>query len=163
MSTAPTNWLSDAEQRAWRAWLVADRLLFERLDRDLQHDAGMSLADFEILVRVSEATDGQLRMSELACETLFSRSRLSHAVDRLEALGWLFRCGCPTDRRGTFAGLTDAGRAALEIAARRHVAAVRGYVFDGLEPDEVAQLEHLATVIRSRIGPTEDGRPRPSC
>jgi DNA-binding MarR family transcriptional regulator len=153
MSSTPANWLSVREQRAWRAWLEADRLLFDRLDRDLQRDAGMSLADFEVLVRVSEAPGAHLRMSELADETLFSRSRLSHAVTRLEALGWLRRQSCPTDGRGTLAGLTACGRAALEAAAATHVAAVRRYVFDALDPGEVEQLEHLGTRIRSRLGP----------
>lgn len=157
MSTAPATWLSEAEQRAWRAWLAADRLLFDRLDHDLQHDAGMSVADFEVLVRISEAPGAHLRMSELADETLFSRSRLSHAVARLEDLGWLHRQSCPTDKRGTLAGLTDAGRAALEAAASAHVAAVRRYVFDALDPDEVHQLEHLATKIRSRLAPPDPG------
>ena len=83
------RWLSAAEQRTWRSWLAADRLLLDRLDRQLQDDAGMSHADYEILVHLSEADGDRMRMSELAERALFSRSRLSHAVSRLERLDWV--------------------------------------------------------------------------
>jgi DNA-binding MarR family transcriptional regulator len=151
MTTPDTRWLTEAEQEAWRAFLEADRLLLDRLDHQLQRDAGMSHADYEILVRLSEAPGRQIRMSELAEQTLFSRSRLSHAVARLERLGWVDRTSCPTDKRGMLAGLTDAGYAALEAAAPGHAAAVCRYVFDALNPDEVAQLQRIAATIRGRI------------
>src|ERR1700682_4083634 len=143
MTTPDTRWLTEAEQQAWRGFLEADRLLLDRLDRQLQDDAGMSHADYEILVRLSEAPGRQIRMSELAGQTLFSRSRLSHAVARLERLGWVDRTSCPTDKRGMLAGLTDAGYAVLEAAAPGHVAAVRRYIFDALTGKEVAQLHNI--------------------
>ena len=87
--TADTRWLDDDEQRAWRAFLTAQRLLFDRLERQLQRDAGLPHAYYEILVRLSEAPDRTLRMSQLADSSLSSRSRLSHAVARLEAAGWV--------------------------------------------------------------------------
>ena len=146
--SAGARWLSAAEQRTWRSWLAADRLLLDRLDRQLQDDAGMSHADYEILVHLSEADGDRMRMSELAERALFSRSRLSHAVSRLERLDWVAREDCPTDRRGMYAVLTPTGRAALEGAAPGHVAAVRRFVFDALDPDDVAQLERLTTLIR---------------
>jgi DNA-binding MarR family transcriptional regulator len=154
-----TRWLTADEQRAWRSLLGAHQLLAERLDQELQRDAGMSHADYEILVHLSEAPEERLRMSELAERALFSRSRLSHAVGRLERLGWVDRASCPTDRRGTYAHLTAQGRAVLEAAAPFHVESVRHYVFDGLAPDEVAQLEHLTSTIRDRLdAPTEQPR-----
>jgi len=147
------TWLTDAEQRAWRSWLAADRRLFDRLDRELQQEAGMSHADYEILVHLSEADEDRMRMSELADRALFSRSRLSHAVARLQRLGWVDRESCPTDRRGTYAHLTANGRAALEAAAAGHVAGVRRYVFDALEAADVGELERLATAILAALGP----------
>jgi len=153
-------WLSAAEQRAWRSWLAAERLLVDRLDRQLQDESGMSHADYEILVHLSEADDDRMRMSELAEQALFSRSRLSHAVSRLERLGWVAREDCPTDRRGMFAVLTPPGLAALEAAAPGHVATVRRFVIDALGPDGVAQLERLTTCIRGALeerGPTPTG------
>ena len=104
-----TRWLSDDEQRAWRAYLESTKLLFDALDRQLQHESDMPHAYFEILVRLSEAPERTLRMSELAHSTLSSRSRLSHAVARLEERGWVQREDCPTDRRGQNAGSPTPG------------------------------------------------------
>ena len=102
-------------------------MLLDALDRQLQHDAGMPHGYYEILVRLSEAEDRTMRMSELAESTRSSRSRLSHAVTRLEERGWIERQECETDRRGQLAHLTDAGMAALAAAAPGHVAAVRSH------------------------------------
>ena len=95
-----TRWLDDEEQRTWRSFLAANRLFFERIERQLQQDAGLPHAYFEILVRLSEAPGRTLRMSELATNSLSSRSRLSHAVARMEEAGWVRRRACPTDKRG---------------------------------------------------------------
>src|SRR6476469_529437 len=108
-----TRWLSEDEQRAWRNYIEATTMLLDALDRQLQQDAGMPHGYFEILVRLSEAPDRTLRMSELADATRSSRSRLSHAVSRLEERGWVERQDCETDRRGQLARLTDRGAAAL--------------------------------------------------
>src|SRR5687768_15895497 len=98
-----TVWLTAEEQRAWRSFVTASQRLFDRLERELQKEAGLSQADYEVLVRLSEAEGRSMRMSELAERALFSRSRLSHAIGRLENMGWVVREECPTDRRGTFA------------------------------------------------------------
>jgi DNA-binding MarR family transcriptional regulator len=156
MTTCPlAKGLTEAEQRAWRAFIEADRLLFERLEHELQHDAGMSHPDYEILVHLSEAPRRELRMSELADQVLFSRSRLSHAVARLERLGWVARRSCPTDKRGTVVRLRSAGAAALEGATRGHVEAVRQYFFEALTPDEVDQLSAITGAIRDRLKATD--------
>src|SRR3712207_1742783 len=124
MTTEP-RWLDAEEQRTWRAFLTATRLLFDRLDRELQRDAGMPHAYYEILVRLSEAPGHALRMSVLADATRSSRSRLSHAVARLEDAGWVRRENYADDRRGALAVLTDSGYATLAAAAPGHVAGVR--------------------------------------
>lgn len=142
-----TRWLDDAEQRAWRAYLESTILLFDALDRQLQRDAGLPHAYFEILVRLSEAEGRTLRMSELATATHSSRSRLSHAVARLEERGWVVRRDCDTDRRGQLAELTDAGFAVLESAAPGHVDAVRRYVIDRLTPEQIDQLTAIGESI----------------
>jgi len=141
------RWLTAEEQRAWRAFLAATHELFDQLDRQLTRDSGFSQADYEVLVRLSEADGDRLRMSELAEHTLFSRSRLSHAVARLERDGLVERAACETDRRGTFAQLTAEGRRQLERAAPGHVDQVRKLVFDRLSPDQVAELEGIARAI----------------
>lgn len=142
-----TTWLSADEQRAWRAFLEATASLFDDLDGQLQRQAGLSHGDYEILVRLSEAGGRRMRMSDLAAHTLFSRSRLSHAVNRLEAAGLVEREPCETDRRGTFAVLTKAGLERLEAVAPSHVAEVRRRVFDNLTPAQVGQLEAIASAV----------------
>jgi DNA-binding MarR family transcriptional regulator len=143
------NWLTEAEQTVWRAFLEASQVLAEELDRQLQRDAGIPHAYYEILVRLSEAPQRTLRMSQLADCAGSSRSRLSHAVARLEERGWVRRESCPTDRRGSLAVLTDAGFAALEQAAPGHVTAVREHLFDRLSAEQVEQLGAISAAIRA--------------
>ncbi|MER7335972.1 MULTISPECIES: MarR family transcriptional regulator [unclassified Micromonospora] len=146
-----TRWLDPDEQRTWRAFLTASRALMETLDRELQHDAGMPHAYYEILVRLSEAPQRRLRMSDLAEASGSSRSRLSHAVARLEAAGWVRREECPTDRRGQIAVLTDEGFATLAAAAPGHVEGVRRHLFDALSPAQVDQLRRISETLADHL------------
>ncbi|MEV6690932.1 MarR family transcriptional regulator [Micromonospora sp. NPDC051196] len=146
-----TRWLNPDEQRTWRAFLAASRALMDTLDRELQRDAGMPHAYYEILVRLSEAPERRLRMSELADATGSSRSRLSHAVARLEADGWVRRENCPTDRRGQIARLTDDGFATLAAAAPGHVEGVRRHLFDALSPAQVDQLRRISEALTDHL------------
>ncbi|HZR12830.1 MAG TPA: MarR family transcriptional regulator [Acidimicrobiia bacterium] len=141
------RWLDREEQRAWRAFLNANRLLFEVVDQQLQREAEIPHAYYEILVRLSEAPGRHLRMSDLASASKYSRSRLSHAVARLEEQGWVRRDSCPTDRRGQVAVLTDEGFATLEAAAPGHVECVRHALFDALTPEQVRQLREISEAI----------------
>jgi DNA-binding MarR family transcriptional regulator len=150
-----TRWLTDDEQRAWRAYLESTKVLFDALDRQLQRESDMPHTYFEILVRLSEAPDRTLRMSELAHLTLSSRSRLSHAVARLEERGWVQREDCPTDRRGQNAKLTDAGFTVLVTAAPGHVDTVRRLVVDALKPEQLKQLAEIAETIIGQVASSE--------
>ncbi|WP_369132099.1 MarR family winged helix-turn-helix transcriptional regulator [Modestobacter sp. I12A-02662] len=148
-AAASTRWLDAEEQRAWRAYMYSWMLLEDRLDRELTRETGISHAYYEILVQLSEAADRQLRMSELAERCLSSRSRLSHAVSRLEERGWVRRQVCAEDGRGQLAVLTDEGFAALEAAAPVHVEGVRSHLFDQLSPEQVAAMRDIGeTVLR---------------
>ena len=149
-----TRWLDDDEQKVWRSYLRMSRELLDQLDRELQASAGMPHAYYEILVVLSEVPDRSLRMTELADALHSSRSRLSHAVDRLEALGWVERSACPTDRRGTVARLTDAGFDALAAAAPGHVEGVRSHLFDPLSAAQVRQLGQIAQQVLDELGNT---------
>lgn len=151
MMVVMTRWLDPDEQRTWRAFLAASRALMDTLDRELQRDAGMPHAYYEILVRLSEAPERRLRMSELADATGSSRSRLSHAVARLEAAGWVRREDCPTDRRGQFALLTEEGFATLAAAAPGHVEGVRRHLFDPLSPAQVDQLRQISEALTDHL------------
>ena len=150
-AAAPPRWLNASEQRAWRNFIEATSLLMDALDRQLQRDAGIPHGYFEILVRLSEADQRTMRMSELADATRSSRSRLSHAVARLEERGWIEREDCETDRRGQLARLTDVGFAALESAAPSHVEAVREHVIDRLTPEQIDQLAEIAGIVLSGL------------
>ncbi len=139
------------EQQIWRSYLAATRLLAEHLERDLQRHAGIPLQYYEILVRLSEAPGRTMRMSELADRSQSSRSRLSHAVARLEHVGWVRRDSCPSDRRGQLAVLTGNGFAALRAAAPHHVASVRKHLLDGLSQDQLAQLGVISRVLLDHL------------
>jgi len=153
---AVSRWLSDAEQRTWRAFLEASQRLNEQLDRELWQQAGMPLAYYQILAMLSEAPDHTLRMSDLAHRTWSSRSRLSHAVDRLEENGWVQRVRCPTDKRGSFAVLTDAGYAVLADIAPTHVDSVRRHLFDQLTPEQVDALREVSEVVATQLSTAQE-------
>jgi DNA-binding MarR family transcriptional regulator len=151
-----TRWLDDEEQKAWRAWLYSSLLLQDRLDRELTHATGISHAYYEILVALSETPGRALRMSVLADRCLSSRSRLSHAVSRLEERGWVRRQVCEGDGRGQLAVLTDEGFAALEAAAPIHVEGVRQHLFDQLTPEQVEHMRDLGeTLLRHLDRPAQ--------
>ena len=150
---AEPRWLDADEQKAWRAWLYSTQLLTERLNAELQHDTGIPHAYYEILVQLSETPDRMMRMSELADRCLSSRSRLSHAVSRLEERGWIRRQVCEDDGRGQLAVLTDEGFAALEAAAPVHVESVRQHLFDQLSPEQVAALRDIGETLLKHLSP----------
>lgn len=155
-----TRWLSDEEQAAWRAFVDGVRGLMDVLDRQLQADSNLPHSYFEVLIPLSEADCRTMRMSELAEAARSSRSRLSHAVARLEERGWVRRLDCPTDRRGQLAQLTDAGFAVVEAAAPGHVAAVRKYLIDRLSPEQLTVLGEIGQVLLDSTSDT-DLPPRP--
>jgi len=130
-----------------------NRLLVSATDRQLQRDTGIPVAYYGILAELSDAPERMLRMSALAEAVEGSQSRLSHAVSRLEAKGWVERKRCPSDGRGWFAVLTDDGHAALAEAAPGHVEYVRANVFDVLTPDQQQQLGEIATVLSEQLRP----------
>lgn len=137
-----TRWLSDDEQRAWRAYLTANRLLMLELEKGHQQH-GLSSSDYEVLVNLSEVEGGRLRMWDLAKRTLLEKSRLSHQITRMEKAGLVRRESCEGDRRGQFAVLTDHGWQMIKQVAPHHVELVRAHLIDRL--DEV-QLETLTEI-----------------
>lgn len=151
-----TEWLSDDEQRSWRAWITASTLLNARLTRELTADHDLTMADYEILVRLSEADERWMHMSELAERTMSSRSRLSHQIDRMEKAGLVRRECCQHDRRGQHAVLTDAGWDTLETAAPSHVDGVRRYVVDAMTPEQLAALGEGCRLIVEALGAEVD-------
>jgi len=152
------RWLDEDESRMWIAWVLSTRLLWDELERDLQRDASMPFSYYEVLVMLSQAPDRSWRMSDLADATQSSRSRLSHAVTRLEGLGWVRRESCPSDRRGALAVLTPEGFAALAAAAPHHVESVRIHLFDLLTPAQQTALREISDVLLDHLLPIVSSR-----
>ncbi|MGD0923593.1 MAG: MarR family transcriptional regulator [Streptosporangiaceae bacterium] len=154
MNDPGPRWLSAGEQHTWREAIESWQWLLASVDGQLQRDSGMPLAYYEILVRLSEAPDRALRMTQLAEASSSSKSRVSHAVARLEERGWVRRMDCPTDRRGQIAVLTDQGFAALSAAAPGHVEQVRRVLFDALSVEQLRQLDGISAAILVKAAST---------
>jgi DNA-binding MarR family transcriptional regulator len=150
-----TRWLSPEQQQHWRAYITATTLLDERLTRELQSAHGLTMADYEILVRLSDSPTRRLRMSELAERSLASRSRLSHQIDRMEKAGLVEREPCEEDRRGANAVLTDVGWTVLQAAAPTHVDGVREHLVDVLSDAEFAALGRACAKIADHLRPPD--------
>ncbi|GII23042.1 MarR family winged helix-turn-helix transcriptional regulator [Planosporangium mesophilum] len=150
---AGTRWLDDGEARMWRAFYEMRRHLDKAIERQLA-DAGLSTADYDLLVPLSEAPGDGLRARDLANHVGWDRSRLSHQLRRMEQRGLLTRRECPSDARGTLITLTPAGRRAVETAAPGHVETVRRHFVDLLSPEEIDTLTAISTRIRDNATDT---------
>ena len=161
-SQAEVRWLSPEQQVHWRAYLMATARLQEALGRQLDRDSDLSLSEYEVLVRLSEAPSRTLRMSLLADELAHSRSRITHTVRRLEAAGLVERQACDSDGRGVNCPMTDAGFARLDAAAPGHVSSVRTHLVDVLTDDQLRALGDAMAAVRDALDPVGqpgDGRP----
>ena len=134
------RWLDEDEMRAWRALLGASVSLQAELDRELQEAHGFGIGDYEVLVMLSESEGRRMRMSDLAAMLHLTPSGLTRRFDNVVARGWAIREKCPSDKRGSFAVLTDDGFAALEAAAPTHVRGVRAHFIDLLSKRELSSL-----------------------
>jgi len=141
------RWLSESEQLAWRGWIDASRRVLAATDRQLKRDAGLTTDDYEVFVRLSEADQHRLRMSELANSVTNSPSRLSQRIDRLSRDGYVERVRCVEDARVWWVELTDTGREKLEATAPGHVGAVREAFVDRLTADEDHDVESNRTLV----------------
>jgi DNA-binding MarR family transcriptional regulator len=146
-----TEWLDDHQQRIWRSWLKLNRELPSALGRAMQACGELSMADFEVLVNLTDVPEGRLRVTELADSMQWERSRVSHQLKRMEARGLVDRAGCPEDGRGSFIGITASGRRAIEQAAPDHVETVRRLVIDVLTPEELDALGAITDKLRARL------------
>ncbi|CAB5051496.1 unannotated protein [freshwater metagenome] len=146
-----TRWLTKEQQVHWRSWITASTVLHEQLSRELQDSHGLTITDYEILVRLSESENHSIRMSDLAAKTLLSRSRLSHQIDRMETAGLVTREVCADDRRGQLAVLTTTGMKTLVSAAPLHVSGVRKHFVDVLTDAEFQALGSAAKKIAEHL------------
>lgn len=151
MSPSTPRWLNEDERRTWLAYISTGVLLDDYLDRQLRKDIGITHPDYALLSQLEAAPEHALSMSELAERMKITRSRLTHAVTRLEIAGYVERREHPTDRRGQLAAITQVGRELLERAAPGHVEAVRHAVFDALTPEQARQLGDISEAIAAAI------------
>jgi DNA-binding MarR family transcriptional regulator len=148
--------LTPEEEAAWRTFRRVTVQLPRKLEADLQSERGMSNAAYGALVNLSEAPSGAGRMSWLADEIGLTRSAVTRLVDKLERDGLVERVSCPSDARGSYARITDAGLEALRAAYPTHLASVRRHLFDRLPPQAVASLEALADALVDKVHPARD-------
>lgn len=150
-----TKWLSEDEQRAWRAFIETHGDLTHALEHDLT-EHGLTLGDYQVLVYLTEAEDSQMRMCDLADVLQLSPSGLTRRLDGLVSDGHVERLRSPSDGRVMLAALTESGRALLTETAPHHVASVRRVIFDHLTPDEVAAMESIFTKVAQAIAEQTD-------
>jgi DNA-binding MarR family transcriptional regulator len=149
--TAEARWLDESQQHSWRALVMGMTLLLDRLDADLRRNFDVSLAEYEILVRLSERPGRQLRMAQLADAMAHSRSRVTHTVKRMEAALLVARGSSAEDGRGVVCAMTDKGFELLEQMAPTHVNGVRDYLVDLATADDMAALGRVMNTVADKL------------
>lgn len=140
------RWLDPVEMRAWRGHLRMSWLLAAAIERDLRR-LGLSHPDYYVLVQLSESPDHRMRMTDLAGGIQWSKSRLSHHIDRMEQRGLVRREDCASDARGAFACLTRQGLRAIQAAAPDHVESIRRHLIDLLSDEQLAALAGISETV----------------
>ena len=143
--------ITDEEMAGWRAFLRAHARVMERLERELDDERGMPLTWYDVLVQLSETSDGRLRMNDLARAVLLSRAGLTRLVDRMVGAGMVKREACEQDRRGTFVVMTPQGKAAISNAAPVHLRGVQEHFTSVLSGAEVRTLESALGRVATRL------------
>jgi DNA-binding MarR family transcriptional regulator len=153
-------WLTEREAAAWKAVRDLGQPLWTALGRDLQRESGLSMADYQVLVVLSESPGSVLAYRDLADATGWEKSRLSHHITRMEKRGLVRREGCAEDARSANVVLTEQGRGCIESAAPGHVESVRRLVIDQLSGEQIDTLiaigEQIARVLEAC--PADDGQ-----
>lgn len=146
--------LNDAQLSCWRAYIESSQRLLTQLEEDLRSVSGLSLADYHVLVLLSESPGQRLRMGDLANRLVFSPSRLTYQISSMQRRGLVTRQACPRDRRGSEAVLTAAGLLALRDAAPAHLTSVREHLMDDLTEAEVDCLTRVFDRLNRRLRAT---------
>ena len=147
---AEPRWLNPREMKAWRSYVMAQTRLMEAMDTDLSpHD--LSLADYGVLVLLSEAEGRMLRMTELAEAAMLSKSRLSHRMKVMEKAGWVKREACKEDRRGSWAVMSEKGWKTLVKAAPDHTDSIRNRFVDHLTVKDQEDLARIFDRVHAQL------------
>ncbi|HEY8527793.1 MAG TPA: MarR family transcriptional regulator [Acidimicrobiales bacterium] len=157
---AEVRWLTEREERAWRALQFMQMRLEAALARQLAAESGLSYPDYLVLVALTDRPDGRLRLYELAGVLGWEKSRASHHVGRMVKRGLVAKETCDDDRRGAYVVVTERGRRAIEAAAPGHVAAVRRLFVDRLTPEQLDAVGEAAEIVLAALDdPTPTGTP----
>jgi DNA-binding MarR family transcriptional regulator len=143
--------LTEDEARAWRTYFVTSARLQTRLNRELRAAAGLTLVDYDVLLALTEAPAGCLRMGELADALVFSPSRLTYQVASMAERGLVRRERVDADGRGLTAAVTDEGRRVFAAARREHRRSIRRLFLDHLDHDDLRSLERVFGALRDRL------------
>ncbi|WP_019856040.1 MarR family winged helix-turn-helix transcriptional regulator [Actinopolyspora mortivallis] len=149
------RWLDSGEMAAWNAFLEASHRVSRRVERQLRDQQGLSHPQYEILVRLAEAPEREIRMTELAELLVTSKSGITYQVGKLESAGLVRRRSCSGDERGVFAVLTDEGMDKLRGAAPGHVEIVRSSLIDLLSPEQLDALGDALGTVARRLDPRD--------
>jgi DNA-binding MarR family transcriptional regulator len=149
--TRKVRWLNKREMAAWGGFMTMRFKLLSHLARELQRQTGLSEADYDVLVALSEAPGDRFRLGELGERLDWEKSRLSKQISRMSTRGLVTREDCATDSRGAFAVLTKAGRKAIEAAAPIHVEQVRAWFIDALTPAELEAMTAISAAVVDRL------------
>ena len=145
------RWLSREQQQSWRAYIMGTELLQHQLDRELREEHDISFSEYEILVRLSEADGGRMRMATLADAMSHSRSRVTHTITRMEKADLVVRRASDSDGRGVEAVMTSEGRRVLDAAAPTHVRGVRQHLVDLSDRADFAALKRIFNEVSDRL------------
>lgn len=151
MNDSGVRWLDPSQQRDWRALVIGTTLLFDRLDDELDRAHGISLTEYEILVRLSEREGRRMRMAQLAESLAHSRSRVTHTVGRLQEAGLVERIKSREDGRGVVCAMTERGYRLLEIMAPTHVTGVREHLVDRVSSEDLAAVGRVMNVVADHL------------
>lgn len=151
MTGSETRWLDASQQQNWRAFIVGSTLLMDTLDRELRQAHGVSMAEYEILVRLSESPDKTLRMAQIAESMQHSRSRVTHTVSRMEKAGLIRREAATGDKRGVDAVMTPEGWKLLQEAAHTHVTGVRAHFVDVADQADYEAMGRLMNAVSDQL------------
>lgn len=154
MPTSPAHFSRRAH--AWETYFTTTARLTERIESALKREARLSMAEYSVLLMTSRAADSGVRPSVLAKQVVFSRSRLTHTLKRLEARGLVRREACKGDGRGGLVLLTDEGSRVFQSAALVQRSVIRELFLDGISEEEIRVLTALFTRVATRL----DGRPQ---
>ncbi|GAA3469213.1 MarR family transcriptional regulator [Nonomuraea roseola] len=148
---AEPRWLDDRQFRAWLGYRRMRLLLDAQISRDLHRDSGLSDADYDVLSALTAREDRRWRLQELADRMLWSKSRLSRHIGRMEERGLVSREECATDGRGAVIVLSEGGWRAIQEAAPLHVESVRRHLIDLLTDEQLDALGDISDIVLSNL------------